>query len=703
MPSGNVPQYLVLSEINRRKRVRDSYQQQQNEQQSNQTVAQEKLAAAGVPSEGIAGLASSMAPKTDMTQNTGAAPQQQMPMPEAPPPMAEAMPPEMMPPEMSPPQDAGIMSMAGGGYVQRMQAGGTPVSTSKGLFYVSRDGLTVTDIQGNPAPEDVAREARAKKYDFGVRNAAERDAAFPVSSALGRNLGGFFRGITEDGGESAGLMTPPFNDTSIGAPSPLVMRQLPDSNTPIANVTEGMSNLISRFRKDPNAKAPELGMPPIDFNDRIDFPSNKNIAYRAGVIDEQRDAMREPVEATGINPPIDFDARSTDAFPSNRNTQSIMDELDAKREAMRTPTDGRSDVASRTPQKVADAKQRQAARDAKYIQMNEDSFATDIGQLLTESDASRPPLSVDPVDMSKMMPPIFDPRLERSRDPYSAGVDALTQKALQDSGRPIPTEDIGDYLSPDDKGFFERIADYLNLGARERLIVEDQNKKAAEAQTKNEAAKSQVAQDQAKGVVNIDPFAGAESVLSPSAPSSPDISEVLKAVEAAGESEYTSTESEIIKMLKDRQERADKDKWMALAQAGLAIMASNKDLGGAIGEGGMAGLKRLSQSREDYDDAKLALLGMRQKIDASRATRSTAKQKAAREYFDSLIDDLLAQKKANDTIMAKYIATDALSGTTVNNAPDVYKARSATLDKRIQELTAAKMKMLGQSDFNTVQ
>ena len=86
MPSGNAPQFLVLSEITRRKRMRDSMQQQPD----NTTVAQEAVAAAGVPQGGIADMAMALAPKTDMAQNTAAAP---------------------------------VQGMYGGGYVQKMQSG----------------------------------------------------------------------------------------------------------------------------------------------------------------------------------------------------------------------------------------------------------------------------------------------------------------------------------------------------------------------------------------------------------------------------------------------------------------------------------------------------------------------------------------------------------------------------------------------------
>lgn len=68
-PSGSAPQFMVLGEIERRKRIRADAQKQEGLMQP--TVAQEAVSAAGVPQQGIAQVAQSLAPKTDMTQNTG--------------------------------------------------------------------------------------------------------------------------------------------------------------------------------------------------------------------------------------------------------------------------------------------------------------------------------------------------------------------------------------------------------------------------------------------------------------------------------------------------------------------------------------------------------------------------------------------------------------------------------------------------------
>jgi len=69
MPSGSAPQFMVLGEIDRRKRMRADAQKQEGLMQP--TVAQEAVNGAGVPQQGLAGIAQSLAPQTSMAQNTG--------------------------------------------------------------------------------------------------------------------------------------------------------------------------------------------------------------------------------------------------------------------------------------------------------------------------------------------------------------------------------------------------------------------------------------------------------------------------------------------------------------------------------------------------------------------------------------------------------------------------------------------------------
>jgi len=102
MPSGSAPQFMVLSEIERRKRLRSDAQRQEGLMQP--TVAQDAVSAAGVPQQGIAQVAQSLAPKTDMTQNTGVSNMQASKLPGQP----------NQPQRMA---DGGIMRLAPGGFV----------------------------------------------------------------------------------------------------------------------------------------------------------------------------------------------------------------------------------------------------------------------------------------------------------------------------------------------------------------------------------------------------------------------------------------------------------------------------------------------------------------------------------------------------------------------------------------------------------
>jgi hypothetical protein len=101
-PTGSAPQFLVLSELKRRKRMRDDYQRRQAGEVK--TVAEEAVTAAGAPQEGIMQISRAMNPNSSIAQNTG---------------MDQAMPQEpVQAPQM----------MADGGLI-KMQQGGIPMYT----------------------------------------------------------------------------------------------------------------------------------------------------------------------------------------------------------------------------------------------------------------------------------------------------------------------------------------------------------------------------------------------------------------------------------------------------------------------------------------------------------------------------------------------------------------------------------------------
>ena len=71
MPTGSVPQFLVLSELNRRRTMSQDMEKQKMADQP--TVKEEVVAASGMPMPETSMLAQQMAPQTSMSENTGIA------------------------------------------------------------------------------------------------------------------------------------------------------------------------------------------------------------------------------------------------------------------------------------------------------------------------------------------------------------------------------------------------------------------------------------------------------------------------------------------------------------------------------------------------------------------------------------------------------------------------------------------------------
>jgi hypothetical protein len=128
-PSGQVPQYMVVSEIQRRSKMRKRFEAQK--EQPSTTVAEQIL---------TGGVASVAPPPPQMMGAMGMP--QQPPAPPQQPPMGQQqppMPPQQMPPQQPPmPQQGAPMpppvQMAGGGVVKMASKGEVPYSNPQGLI-----------------------------------------------------------------------------------------------------------------------------------------------------------------------------------------------------------------------------------------------------------------------------------------------------------------------------------------------------------------------------------------------------------------------------------------------------------------------------------------------------------------------------------------------------------------------------------------
>jgi hypothetical protein len=84
-------------------------------------------------------------------------------------------------------------------------------------------------------------------------------------------------------------------------------------------------------------------------------------------------------------------------------------------------------------------------------------------------------------------------------------------------------------------------------------------------------------------------------------------------------------ETELTNLLQQREKRAEQDKWLALAQTGLALMGSRQPtFAGALGEAGAAGLQQFQQGRAQYDKDRLELAALLENTRLARAKLAAA-------------------------------------------------------------------------------
>jgi hypothetical protein len=120
-------------------------------------------------------------------------------------------------------------------------------------------------------------------------------------------------------------------------------------------------------------------------------------------------------------------------------------------------------------------------------------------------------------------------------------------------------------------------------------------------------------------------------------------------------------ESELMNMLKSKEQQAEKDKWMSLAKAGLAMMSSKSpNFGVAFGEGAASGLEDYQAQKSQYETDRLALLGGIEKSRLGREAAARAAQgKPDRLSLNSRYSGLLTQLKDQSKILAETFEPEA--------------------------------------------
>lgn len=609
MPSGNAPQFLVLSELKRRKRMRDEYQRR--EAADIPTVAEETITAAGMPQQGIMQAARAMAPKSSIAQNTGMD-------------MAMPMQPTQAPQQPQMMADGGVVKMQTGGAISAQPTG------DGGTYILMQDGERVPGTGIYPdfrSANEAARALRGSQPFQTARILEEPDPiletevselsqvsadpmAFAANDEIRRQLQLRQARGQRDDAEVGGIASlDPFGrafmdeyrpDMSV-ASSREGIPEFGDAayaQTNVADLLETMSKANEGIVRD------EL---PASADDDLRFSRGtaSSIAPSAG--SEAINAMRAGADLSQMSggigrvsadlsnvesaPQIDFDAVDP-SIGTEEPDSGFLEFLSS----LRTPDDenpmvGLAESGIESASNIIDPEftGREEAPFIRPSKLSGDNFSNDpnVGYSY-------------PTDV-----PPLDPSMEASE---------VLKRLAENQGGGLPENIYGGYEDPEAiarRQEIERMISLEPLGEG----MQDDVKTVVDEAAKKAAQKAMTTGTEL--VIPSEEEGGIESLLPPS----------LTGGDAGGDTGGTSTgsadfgsiESRIARMLADREKSAEADKWMSLAQAGMALMASkNPTFGGALGEAGLAGIGAMQKARSQYDKDILGLLGMQQQIESAK-------------------------------------------------------------------------------------
>ena len=633
MPSGNAPQFLVLSEIQRRKRVRDDFSKRQAAQEP--TVAEEAVAAAGVPMQGIAGMSEAMAPQSAVSEGIGTI------MPQS---MRQAAPPSAPAPEDM------AMGMAEGGPLSITTRSGDMTDQEHAIMEAKRkatDGMGVEDSMSAAMSGLDSSIAARKRFDemnkilaSGGHNdysgqakidfiseykKLKQDNSFAsggvVKAQNGLPLGlrqrnpGNIRpgaGFIGESGDGGGYATFGSDDEGLRAIQKLLM-------------TYGDKYDIKTLRQLANRYAPPSDNNPTD--SYIDFLSDKtgigaddeiNLAESGSSIIPAIvgfEQGQQPYSQAQIDRAIRAAGTDDPAKVSEILGQSLDDVLSSR--GASTADLFQSDAEPDFMSAMAASPANQTASD------NSDSDGYDLMRRLGYSED----------DIGKAKAKGVPPEFFEIKKGFNEGV--LSEEGIRTIDG--SSTDQSDIPLRGDSGL-GAITAIENL-APARMTGEERGERSAyEASLRDDESETD---DKTSTTPPNEP-------IKPPAPAAPKV-----------ESEDTSIEAEILKMQEDLKKGREQDKWLAIAQAGLALMSSKEPtLLGAAGEAGVSGLKAYRESQDRYQEGVIDLINARAKLDKGKKPKIA--QKDILDAQVEIMKDPLATP--TDRARAKSIVDSIVGG-----------------------------------------
>jgi hypothetical protein len=693
MPSGTAPQFLVLSELKRRKRMRDEYQRQQA--QGMQTVAEETITAAGMPQQGIMGLAQGMAPQSAIAQDTGVNDMMQQesvraPQPEQPMMMAEG----------------GVVKMQPGGDVRQAVDNLLDRNRLRGGFgdNVEYDYAAFLQEMGLSDTPDARDAFRRYQERMNTQFALEGPNTDPrLFGPEGQRM--FLRDIDED--RYAGPGQPSIADvsTDLDVFMPGGVGQSPMMAAPPAL---GAAPSVGTVDFDASVAAapaaPPMPEPEGPYTDALrnylsGFRGDRGLSrpFEADPLDPRSPSYASVAETAPAAEP-ETDEAYLGRLMERPNARSVRARLAAAPSGLRPVPTGEGqlfdpEASPLLPQAIT------PGPNAPPPGTDLRGLGTIIGEAISgedpEATANRL-LESGQINQDQYNRYIFGSSGERNeiirealgyQEPQVApdAVDAApTESIVEDAQLPRPVEDQGLSFG----------LDGLNIpGSGTPLSFGGVTPSAADIPlSTGEAATGEPTPEFPLGTPATVP--GTQPVADRTGGGG---------TGGGGAGDFGPIESRIARMLEEREKSAEADKWLALAQTGLALMASDQPtLGGAIGEAGLAGIGALQQARSQYDKDIMSLLDMQAGVQRARA--SGARGSASTSALNSMIDDA-RQELSNLTSEARsyrQISNDPITGEPklVDMTPRELQAQIITAQDRLAQLNALRSGSAERAQFD---
>jgi hypothetical protein len=612
-PTGEAPQFMVLSEITRRQKMQKEAESQQAPTQS---VAQEAVAAAGVPQGGIADMARSLAPQTNVAQNTGvnpAAPPQGMPMPSAPQgpaPMAAA------------PQ--GIARMASGGVIK--MAPGGPVDLDRYRELARR----LVRGDGSFSPEELKEIEQ-------IKDSNELEQALSLEAELANS-------------ESLSDINPALPRVESSAPTPVFDATV---EVPSLNQAPAADAAIYGGGYDPRTNVPSApsGLAALsqETMPTVDGPQEKQAQMQDPTM------VNQGASPEWAKTAADFLRKQYPArFSTNLGSRAMLDweegqaEEDARTNADlgsgRTP---RYDTAI-GPQPTSPQTETPIDLEA-YLKSIYPNYGQEDARTNADLGSGRTPETTgQPSAEFRAKEDAMYGQKTPSRDPYLAAYSQYLIDAAKGTSTINELKSGLDWLTaPKTGGIYtqEDVSKWLTPDAENPVAVPN-----IDNITDEELAK----------YTNKRPQPRPKDLFAPTTDNALEGGGSGTGSGSGGMSDY---ETELMKIMKSREKAAESDKWLALAQVGMGLMQGGSgSFLGDVGAAGMKGLETLRTSRDQADTDKLSLLKAREdaRIDRARIAASAAKGTAPdAAALKSVIADL-------DTAMMPLAAKEA-SGKLTND------------------------------------